>query len=41
VLGEELSLVMDKVEMITTDWKDPGEAPQDEADGLMHDLGFR
>lgn len=39
-LGERLSLVMDKVEMVQTDWKDPGEAPQEEADALMAELGF-
>lgn len=39
-LGERLSYVMPKVEMITAGWKDPGSAPQDEANALMWELGF-
>lgn len=37
-LAEQLALVIDTVEVIKTDWDDPGSAPQDEADALMKEL---
>lgn len=39
-LAEALALLVEHVEIITNDWKDPGSAPQDEADALMRELGF-
>lgn len=39
-LAEQLSMIVPFVEIVETDWDDPGSAPDDEARSLMKELGF-